>query len=128
MSAKILLVEDEQGIADVFKKQLEMIGGFEVTIASGGQSALDLMEKTKFDVVLLDLVMPDVDGIEVLKKMNENGGENFSVPVIVLTNVTSEETRKEVEGLGAKGYIVKTDIEPQKLIGEINQALSQGSD
>lgn len=117
---KILIVEDESGIANAFKKQLTMIGGFEVEIANDGQKALDLLEKSKYDVLLLDLVMPDVDGIDVLKELNTDADKYNSVPVIVLTNVTSSETREEVSQYGVRDYIVKTDIDPDKLIEKIN--------
>lgn len=117
---KILLVEDEAGIANAFKKQLTLIGGFDVTVAGGGKEGLKLLEEQDFDLVLLDLVMPDLDGVEVLRTIRAEGSKNKDLPVVILTNVTSEETKKGIEEYGIKEFIVKTEIEPEVLIEKIN--------
>lgn len=111
MNKKILIVEDEADIATWFKKQLDMKGGFDVDLADGGKKALDMMSQTQYDLVFLDLVMPEVDGIEVLKELKNNQDKYKSAPIMALTNVTAEDTRKEVEELGVIKFIVKTDID-----------------
>jgi len=123
MAKKILLVEDEPGIAGAFEKQLRLIGGFEVEIARGGKEGLQALEKGGFDVLLLDLVMPEVDGIEVLRLMRDNSDKYAKVPVIVLTNVTSDETKKGVEKFDIQDFIIKTDVTPEVLIEAINKAI-----
>jgi len=123
MSKRILIIEDEESIGNVFRKQLEEIGRFKVKVAGGGKEGIDLLEKEVPDVVLLDLVMPDVDGIDVLKHIQSNKEKFKDLPVIILTNVTSEETREEVGKFGIKGYIVKTNVLPDDLIAEINKAM-----
>jgi DNA-binding response OmpR family regulator len=127
MGKKVLIVEDEEGIANAFKKQLELIGGFEVEIAPGGNQALGFLAKTQVDVILLDLVMPEVDGVSVLSALKEDqescANKYNQAPVIILTNVTSEETKSETQKFGIKDYIVKTDVQPDVLIDKINAVL-----
>lgn len=122
---KILIVEDEMGIANVFKKQLELIGGFSVSHADGGQKALDMLKENQYDLILLDLVMPEVDGIAVMKELYENSKQYKTAPIIVLTNVTSEITERNVAKYGVKEYIVKTDVEPDVLIKKIREVIAE---
>lgn len=120
--AKVLIVEDEEGIAQAFKKQLTLLGGFDVVWAEGGKRALELLSsEDDFDLILLDLVMPEVDGLAVLRELNADSSKYGVVPVIILTNVTSDVTMKEALKLGAKEYIVKTDVDPDSLIEKINE-------
>lgn len=123
MKYKILLVEDEAGIANAFKKQLELIAGYEVEWVDGGAKALETAKKQKFDVILLDLVMPEFDGISFLKEFRALDIEFSKTPVIVLTNVTSDETRKEVSQYHVSKYIVKTDVTPDELIRAIEEVV-----
>lgn len=123
MNKKILLVEDEASIADVFKEQLT-IGGFDVEIANGGEQALQLLKVNKYHVMLLDLVMPEIDGLAVLQKMKERPEEYPKLPTIVLTNVTSDDVKKEVESYNLQGYLLKLSIKPQMLIEAVNKAIT----
>ncbi len=123
MNKKILLVEDEASIADVFKEQLT-IGGFDVEIANGGEQALQLLKVNKYHVMLLDLVMPEVDGLAVLQKMKEKPEEYPKLPTIALTNVTSDDVKKEVESYNLQGYLLKLSIKPQMLIEAVNKAIA----
>lgn len=123
MNKKILLVEDEASIADVFKDQLTL-GGFDVDIALGGAQALEMLKAKSYDLMLLDLVMPEVDGLAVLQTIKEKPEEYHQIPTIALTNVTSDDVKKEVERYNLKGYLSKLSLKPQILIETINQALT----
>ena len=111
MSKKILIVDDAPDIANIFKKQLDLGGEYEAEVAYGGVEALEKISTTKFDLVLLDLVMPDKDGIEVFKEMKADEEKYHNTPVIALTNSTSPEVREETKKLGMSGFIVKTDAD-----------------
>lgn len=118
MNKRILIVEDETDIATWFKKQLDMKGGYDVDLAEGGKKALEMMSQTQYDLVFLDLVMPGFDGIEVLKEL-KNGTDKYKVaPIMALTNVTGEDTKKEVEGLGIVKFIIKTDADIDLIVDE----------
>lgn len=118
MNRKILIIEDEADIANVFKKQLDLKGGYDVDLAPGGGEGLEMMAQNKYDLVLMDLVMPKVDGIEVLKKVNAESEKYNKSPIIALTNITGEDTKKEVENLGVLKFVVKTDVDIDVLVDE----------
>lgn len=118
MNKRILIIEDEADIANVFKKQLDLKGGFDVDIADGGKEGLNLMKENQYDLVFLDLVMPEVDGIAVLTEIKEKEEEYKKAPIMALTNVTAEDTRSEVEGFGIVRFIVKTDTDIEEAVDE----------
>ena len=124
MNKKILLVEDEASIADVFKDQLTL-GGFEVDIASGGAQALEKLKTNDYGMMLLDLVMPEVDGLAVLQAIKEKPDEYHNVPIIALTNVTSDDIRKEIEAYNVKGYLQKLSVKPQELLETVNNTITK---
>jgi len=121
MKKTVLIIEDEAGIANAFKKQLELIAGYDVVWCDKGKEAIEAVKKSKFDVILLDLVMPDFDGVAFLKEYRSLDAEKSKTPIIVLTNVTSDETKKEVEEFNVRKYIIKTNIIPSELIGSIEE-------
>jgi len=124
MNKQILIVEDEQDIANVFKKQLLFEGGYDVDLAGDGGEALEKMEKKQYDLVLLDLVMVPVDGVTVMKTLKAEGSKYRNTNVIALTNVTAESTKRELLELGVKKFLVKTDID---LVAEIKSFFNRTS-
>lgn len=118
MNRRILIIEDEPDIANVFRKQLELKGGYDVELAQGGQQGLELMMQNPYDLIFMDLVMPEFDGIEVLKAVQADPAKYNSPKIMTLTNVTSEETKKEAEELGALKFIVKTDTDIDVIVDE----------
>ncbi len=104
-SKKIFIVEDEKPLAQVLTLKLER-SGFDVRVAVNGQEALDVLAKEKFDLVLLDLVMPKVDGFGVLKELKKRGD---ATKVIVLSNLSQEEDAKKAKELGAQAFFIKSN-------------------
>ena len=103
---KILIVEDEKAIATVF--ELKLAGaGFVAMSVGNGEDALALLAKDHFDLVLLDLVMPKMDGFAVLEEMKRRG---LATPVIVLSNLNQEEDKKRAKDLGAREFFLKSDM------------------
>ncbi|MDD5174272.1 MAG: response regulator [Candidatus Omnitrophota bacterium] len=104
-SRKILIVDDEPDFLAVMCARLEA-NDYEVITASNGEDALNYIKNDKPDAVLLDILMPGIDGLEVLRrirKMNEN------LPVYIITAFSTDERFKAANKLGASGFIVKTD-------------------
>ncbi len=101
--AKILLLDDEKIIRRAIELQLKK-SGHEVFSCKNGQEGLDAIEKQKFDLIISDLQMPKVSGIELLKRLNEN---HLQIPVIILTGFASVESAVEAMKLGASDYITK---------------------
>ncbi len=116
---KILIAEDERPIANALFNKLTS-EGFEPKMVINGQEALDALGKEKYDLILLDLMMPVVDGFVVLKKLKD---ENNQIPVIVLSNLGQEDDVKRAKDLGAMDYFVKANTKVKDLIVIINQAL-----
>jgi DNA-binding response OmpR family regulator len=119
---RILLAEDDSNISMIAKITLEKIGNHQVVAAVDGKSALDLALKENFDLILLDGMMPVMDGVTVLK--NLKASNSSQVPVIFLSAKSQESDIKEVLELGAIGYIQKP-FEPRSLCKQINELLSK---
>lgn len=121
MSKAVLLVEDNDFIRNMYQLKLAK-SDIEVIEAVDGAMALQKIKEHQPDVVLLDLMMPNVSGIEVLKELKKQG-LTPKMPVVVLTNVMDQQTIDEAKNLGARDYIVKTDLTPSQVLDKIKPFL-----
>ena len=103
MKHTILVVDDQKEICDIFQDALTQ-AGYEVLTATNGAEAISLGRQSRPDLAVLDIKMPEMDGIEVLQKLREAGGD---VEVIMLTGFGTLETAKEAMRLGAYDYLTK---------------------
>ena len=103
MKKSILVVEDEKAIADIVKKGLEM-AGYVVEVASNGEDALKMLLETKYDAALLDVMLPQMTGIEVLKLARKS---KVNIPVMMLTARDAAEERNKALEAGANDYLLK---------------------
>ena len=110
---RIALVEDDDILSSLYDEALCMMG-FSVGIAKTGQEALRIVEENNPHLVILDIVMPDGDGFFVLKKLKDDP-KTRNIPVIIHTNLFSESDKAEALRLGAKEYVVKTEVTPKQL-------------
>ncbi len=115
---RILIVDDEADFLVLMKNRLEKVG-YEVSTASDGPEALEKIRREKPDAVLLDILMPQLDGLKVLKKIRS---KDKKLPVFILTAFSDGERFHLAERLGASGFIVKTS-DLQKEIGNITSVL-----
>lgn len=118
---KILIAEDEKVIAQTYGEHLGR-KGYIIEYAYDGEEALKKVEEFKPDLILLDIVMPKIDGIEVLKKLKENK-DTKDILVLMLTNLENKETAEESSALGCCGYLVKTDYSLDELSDKIEEIL-----
>jgi len=118
MNCKILLVDDEETMVKYLSRRL-IRRGFDVSVAYNGLNALEEIKKTDFDLVLLDVLMPEMDGIETLKEIKKIKPET---EVIMLTGHASVEVGIEGMKAGAFNYILKP-FDPNELVEEINLAV-----
>lgn len=116
----VLIVEDEKPLSHALEMKLKH-EGFVATVVTNGQDAIDELIKTKHSVVLLDLIMPQVDGFTVLGTLKE---KSISVPVIVLSNLGQDEDRKKAKELGAVEYFVKSNTPISEIISSVKKTLS----
>lgn len=117
--SKILVVDDESGIRDIIKQYLEF-EKFDLAEASNGQEALDIFNAEKFDLVIMDVMMPYVDGITALRMIRENS----NVPVILLTAKGEEYDKVFGFDLGADDYVVKP-FSPKELMSRVKAILKR---
>jgi len=123
--AKILVVEDELMMRDLVVRKLSA-NGFEVKIAADGKEALEVWRAEGPDVVLLDLVMPEMDGFDVLKMVRSDPDKSLaSTPVIVLSNLWSNEDILKAQNLKIQGYLVKAYYTPEDILQKVNEVLKK---
>ncbi len=117
---RVLTVDDSPTILAMLRHVLNQ-AGFEVVQAEDGQKGLDAMEGEEFDVVITDINMPVMDGIEFIRNVRASG-ENKSLPILILTTETSPEKRSQGREAGGTGWIVKP-FDPEKLISVIHRVV-----
>lgn len=118
----ILLMEDDQFLGEIYVKKL-MESGFEVQVANDGEQGLAALKERKPDLVLLDIVMPNLDGFAVLEKVKAD--KNLArIPVILLTNLWQPEDIERGKKLGADAYVVKAHFTPKEVVNKIKEVLS----
>lgn len=120
---KIAIVEDDLAIAQMYRLKFEA-EGFKVNIAENGRIGLDLCENMKPDMVLLDLMMPEMNGDEMLEKMRKTEWGK-DTKVIILTNVSEQEAPERVKGLGVEGYVVKAELTPRQVADLVKDKLEK---
>jgi CheY-like chemotaxis protein len=120
----ILIVEDEKLLLDSYKEIIEKAGHMCIGVSDGYQ-ALDYLasHKDTVDLVLLDLMMPGVDGLEVLGAIKKNEFKYGTPPIIVLSNMTSDTVIQDAFELGVSSYLVKLDLDYNGLVKELDKYL-----
>lgn len=113
---KVLIVEDEKPLAHALALKLEH-EGYTVGVGSDGQEALDLIAKEQYDIMLLDLVMPVMDGFQVLQNLQKL--PNRPKTIFVLSNLSQSEDEERVKALGAAKFFIKSDTSLSVIIDEI---------
>lgn len=121
---KILFVEDDPFIAEIYKKKFAA-SGFEVLNVMSGKTALKEALAQKFDMILLDLVIPEMSGMEVLRELRMNAKYPKNLRIIVFSNLSSTEDRDECLKLGADGFVSKTEFSPSEVVAELKRFLRQ---
>ena len=118
---KVLLVEDDEDIQKVARISLQFRGGWDVTLAMDGEQALSVAAKERPDLILLDCMMPKMDGYETCRRLKQDPTLR-DIPVIFLTARAQETEVKKGLLLGALGYLIKP-FNPMSLAAEIKQIL-----
>lgn len=119
---KIAIIEDDAVISQMYRMKFEA-EGYEVQMAANGRLGVELVEKMRPDIILLDLRMPEMDGANALKNIRKhNWGKD--IPVLILTNVGEEEAPAELKSLNVLSYIVKADLTPSQVVEQVKKALA----
>lgn len=119
---KIAIIEDDSVISQMYRMKFEA-DGFDVQLANNGKRGVALVENFLPDMILLDLQMPEMNGVDALEIIRkEDWGKN--IPVIILTNLGEEESPKELRALGIHSYIVKANLTPRQVVQRVKEALN----
>ncbi len=122
---KILLVEDEDFIRELYVRQLTK-EGFVVKSAADGQTGLAMLKAETFDLLLLDIMLPGINGLQLLREF-KTLNPNSKMITILLTNLGQEAVIKEGFELGAQAYLIKASYTPDQVVTEVKNALFGGS-
>ncbi|HET7460695.1 MAG TPA: response regulator [Longimicrobium sp.] len=121
MSRRILIVDDEDDIREVAQMSLEMVAGWEVIPARNGEEGLRLAAEHRPDAILLDVMMPGMDGPATAQRLREDPG-TAGIPVILLTAKVQPADRRRFEGLEVAGVLAKP-FDPMELANQVSSAL-----
>jgi DNA-binding response OmpR family regulator len=120
---KVAIIEDDMAIVQMYRTKFES-EGYDVATAPDGQAGLDLIEKIEPDIVLLDLMMPNMNGLEMLKQLRSQAGGR-DMKVVVLTNMGDTETATKVYKMAADDYIVKAEMTPKQVAERVKALLAK---
>ncbi len=119
----VLLVEDDTFLANIYKTKFEM-ENFKITVAENGELGLNEAKKKKPDIILLDILLPKMDGFSVLEKLKAD--ENLKdVPVIMLTNLGQKDDVEKGFELGAADYLIKAHFKPSETVEKVRKVLKK---
>ncbi|PIR76597.1 MAG: response regulator [Candidatus Magasanikbacteria bacterium CG10_big_fil_rev_8_21_14_0_10_42_10] len=119
--AHILLVEDDTFLANIYKTKFEM-EGFKVSVAEDGEAGYEAAGKIKPDLILLDILLPKMDGFSVLKKLKETDSVK-EIPVILLTNLGQKDDVEKGLESGAVDYLIKAHFKPSETVAKVKKVL-----
>lgn len=123
MSVKIAIIEDDQAISQMYRIKFEA-EGYTVETAENGKLGLELSEKMRPDIILLDLMMPEMTGDQMLAKLRKTTwGKN--IKVVILTNMGEQEIPQEVKDLGVAAVILKADMTPRQVAELVQKQLGK---
>ena len=120
---KILIVEDDPELLELYKTKLDL-EGFETFIAANGEIGFRITKSETPDVILLDIIMPKVDGYTMLEKLKKDK-QTGKIPVIIFSNLSQKEEIEKGFKLGASDFIIKTSVTPQELTDQVKNFLNK---
>jgi len=120
---KILIIEDDPFLSEMYMAKFSQ-SDFQVEVATDGKKGLEKIKTSKPDLILLDIVLPKMDGFEILKKVKEDS-QLKKIPVILLTNLGQKNEVEKGLALGADEYIIKAHFTPTAVVTKVKEILSK---
>lgn len=121
MAKKILLIEDEEIMIKLLQKKLTQ-EGYDVSTSKNGRQGLEMIKKEKPDSILLDIIMPEMGGFEVMEKLKEDN-ELRKIPVIIISNSGQPVELDRAKKLGVKDWLIKTEFDPMEVIEKVKKQI-----
>ena len=119
---KILIVEDDQFLREFYQELLQG-EGYTVDIAPDGEEGLKKIQENEYNLVMLDIMMPKLDGLQVLRELKIHPPKSGKVAIVILTNLGQDTVIKQCFELGAEGYLIKSALNPDQVLQEIHSYL-----
>ena len=119
--SKILIIEDEEILYTLLQKRLSS-EGYDVEVARDGQEGLEMLQKDKPDLVLLDIIMPRKNGFEVLEIMQKDE-ELRNIPVVIISNSGQPVELDRAQELGARDWLIKTEFDPKEVLAKVKNQI-----
>lgn len=123
MNPRLIIIEDEEPIRELYKRQLTL-AGMQTDGFANGKEGLEAISKTQYNLLLLDIMLPDMNGLEILKQIKTNPATK-ALPVLLLTNLGQDAVIKEGFQLGAEGYMIKAAYTPDQIVQEVKNILQR---
>ncbi len=121
---KILLIDDDPDTISIYSEFLTQ-AGYLVDIAKNGEEGLIKIRQGGYDLIILDIMMPKLDGMSILKKLKENPSGVYNGPIVVLSALDQENIIKSAMDLGATGYLPKANMTPDIALKKITEFIQQ---
>jgi DNA-binding response OmpR family regulator len=118
--SKILLVEDDNDLVNIYKEELSF-SNIDFDIATNGEDAIKKNESFDYDLIMLDIMLPDISGIDVLKKIKEKDKDK---KVIVISNLEVPAIINQAFALGVNAYLIKAELLPSQIIEEVKRLIT----
>lgn len=118
---KVLIIEDEETLSQMYEMKFQK-EGFEVATALDGQAGVDQVKKFKPEIILLDIILPKLDGFTVLEQIKADDTAK-NIPVIMLTNLGQSEDVEKGKKMGAVDYLVKANCTPMDVVKKVQEHL-----
>ena len=121
---RILIVEDDQFLREFYQELLQG-EGYTVDIAADGEEGLKKIRANEYNLVMLDIMMPKLDGLQVLRELKISPAKSGNVSIVILTNLGQDTVIKQCFELGAEGYLIKSALNPDQVLQEIHSYLQK---
>lgn len=117
----ILMIEDDDFILELYRRQLEQ-AGFAVQSTTSGKEGVEILDNNNFDLLMLDLNIPDFSGFQILEHLKKNPKKEMQI--MILTNVAQDEYVKKGMDMGAQAFVIKSTYTPNQVVDEVKSLLS----
>jgi CheY-like chemotaxis protein len=124
MAKRVIVIDDDLYIRELYVEVVKS-AGYTVDAAANGEDAYNKLKNGGYDLILLDIMMPKMDGLQIMDALHKNPPPEKNGPILLLTNLDHEPLVKDALGKGASAFIIKADITPEILLQQVKKYLGE---